>query len=240
VKARHHLKVVFLTLEDDFCILKQDFPLNHCLFAPVVVNSLIVAGIVGYLTGSIPTAYLLVKWKTSIDIRNAGSGNVGTLNSFEVTKSTLVGVTVLVADLVKGAAAVLAGTALGKGEFMPVAAAAIMAILGHNFPVWLKFRGGRGLAPAAGVMLAVCWVSVAVWGTGWASGFALTRHVNVANMIATVLLLVVVWILPDALLQSVVQTPASAGAFRLFCTLLLVPIVIRHVEPVREYFGKKL
>ena len=199
------------------------------------MNSLIIAGIVGYLIGSIPTAYLFVKWKSNIDIRSAGSGNVGTLNSFEVTRSRLVGVGVLLVDLLKGAAAVSVGLGVWQGEFMPVAALAVMVVVGHNFPVWLKFRGGRGLAPAAGVMLVLCWVLVAVWGLGWATGFTPTRNVNIGNVIATVLLLLVVWILPDTFLQAVMQVPVPLDTFRVFCALLLVPILIKHREPAREF-----
>ena len=147
------------------------------------VPSLLLAAVVGYLIGSIPTAYLIVRWKSKVDIRKAGSGNVGTLNSYEVTRSKLVGVLVLVVDLLKGVSAVLLAAAIAPGMgFGASAVGGISAVVGHSFPFWLKFKGGRGLATAAGVLMPLQWLVVLFWGFWWAIGFFLTRNVNVGNV----------------------------------------------------------
>src|SRR5512147_2237624 len=109
----------------------------------------------GYLIGSVPWAFILVRLRSNRDIRKEGSGNVGTLNSYVVTGSRKVGVAVLLLDLAKGFAAAEFGRMVGGGDFSTAAVGLLAAILGHNYPVWLRFKGGRGLAPAAGGMLAI-------------------------------------------------------------------------------------
>ncbi len=116
------------------------------------VFPLLLGGLLGYLLGSIPTAFLLVRWKSRVDIRTSGSGNVGTLNSYQVSGSKVVGFIVLVADFLKGFFAVWGTTALLGSSFEATATAGVGSVLGHNFPFWLRFHGGRGLATAAGVM----------------------------------------------------------------------------------------
>lgn len=192
----------------------------------------------GYLVGSFPTAYLLVKWKTSRDIRTLGSGNVGTLNSYEVTNSKLVGAGVLVVDLIKGMVAVVLARTLGD-DFSLSAAAALGAVAGHNFPVWLGFHGGRGLATAAGVMLVVAWPVILIWMAAWFVGYKLSRDVNVGNAAATLLLLVLALILPGALMREWIAGASDGGGVRIFLLLLALLILVRLVEPVKEYLTKR-
>ncbi len=203
------------------------------------MSSQLIAGVLGYLIGSIPIAFLLVKWKSDIDIRKAGSGNVGTLNSFEVTNSKRVGAGVLILDLLKGATAVWVGLLVGDGDFPPVAVAAVTVVVGHNFPFWLKFHGGRGLAPAAGAMLTISWVLVLFWGIGWATGFNFARRVNIGNIVATLLLLVIIWMLPDNFLTSILQIDAPMTGFRVFGSIFLAVILVRHVDPLKEYIRER-
>ena len=140
------LQAPFRTFKVNFGLLSQS--------GLLLVLPLIVAGVVGYLLGSFPTAYLMVRLKSRVDIRKAGSGNVGTLNSFMVTKSKGVGVVVLLLDLLKGVAAVTIAPLFGASDpFLAQTVAGAAAVAGHNFPVWLGGKGGRGLATGAGVML---------------------------------------------------------------------------------------
>src|SRR5512140_1590079 len=113
---------------------------------------MLLSGATGYLLGSFPTAYILVRWKSKTDIRMVGSGNVGGLNSYVVTKSKALAAIVVLIDALKGVAAVLIAPLITGDSFIFMAAAGIGAVLGHNFPVWLRFKGGRGLATAAGVL----------------------------------------------------------------------------------------
>ncbi len=196
----------------------------------------LLAVVFGYLIGSIPTAYLLVKWKANLDIRMAGSGNVGTLNSYEVTNSKFVGAVVLLVDLLKGMFAVFGAQTLGS-DGMTAAAAALGAVLGHNFPVWLGFRGGRGLATAAGAMLLLGWIAVPIWMLAWFIGYKLSRDINIGNAIATVIMCVMPWLVPAELWREWIS--GTVEVFRVFVLLLALLILVRLVQPVREYFVQR-
>lgn len=203
---------------------------------PHPVFSLVATGALGYLLGSVPAAYLLVRWKSKIDIRNAGSGNVGTLNSFQVTRSKLVGGAVLVVDVFKGFVAVVLASVLFSSDAMLWAVAGTAAVIGHNYPLWLGFKGGRGLAPAAGAMLALGYGFIVVWGISWAIAFALTRRVNIGNVIATAALLIFIAATPAHVLALLVAAHVPLVPFRYLAILMLAAILSKHVEPVREHF----
>lgn len=196
---------------------------------------LVLAGLFGYLLGSIPTAYLIVRWKTKVDIRESGSGNVGAYNSYDVTKSKWIGAVVLVVDLIKGIIAVLGAGLLFGDQFPIEATGGIGATIGHNFPVWLGFKGGRGLATAAGVMLTAGAAFVLVWGAGWFAGYRLTKDINVGNAVGSLLTFAAVLVLPQSFLALIIRSDAAITDFRIFGALLLCIILIRLVEPVREY-----
>lgn len=209
-------------------------PPHHNQFLQSVL-SLVLAVAVGYLLGSLPFAYLLVRWKANVDIRTKGSGNVGTLNSFEVTRSRAVGLGVLLLDAAKGVAAVLAGRAVACDAFASGEVAAVAAVLGHNFPVWLRFRGGRGLAPAAGVFLLLHWWVVAVWGVLWAAAFAFLRHVNVANSIALLATGMLALLVPGEVVLGVLPAGSTVAEFRVLVVAVAAVILVKHIEPVRAF-----
>ncbi len=194
--------------------------------------------LLGYVIGSLPTAYLLVRWKSHIDIRRAGSGNVGTLNSFEVSHSWLVGGGVLIVDLLKGAGAALVGREIGGGGMTSAALGGLAAVLGHNYPVWLGFRGGRGLAPGAGVSLVLWWPLTAVWTVFWAVGYAVLRSVNPASAFASGLILVAALVSPASLVEQFGAAPEST-VLRWFIVGLMMIILLRLVQPVKEYLEEK-
>jgi len=199
------------------------------------VYSLASGAILGYLLGSVPSAFLLVRWKSRIDIRNAGSGNVGTLNSFQVSGSKRVAVAVLCLDFLKGVASVLLAGKFFANDFAVEAISGIFAVVGHNFPVWLKFRGGRGLATAAGVFAFLSPAALPLWGGFWLLIFALARIVNVANAGATGLLILALWLLPAEILQGFLPEGATTPAFCLFGTIILLVILVRHIAPVVQW-----
>lgn len=107
-----------------------------------------------YFLGAIPFSYLITRWKTGGDIRNMGSGNVGATNVLRTT-GKLSGLAALILDVGKGAAAVYLGRVLGGNEIWG-AVAGFLAIVGHSFPVFLKFRGGKSVATGGGAFLVLC------------------------------------------------------------------------------------
>ena len=192
--------------------------------------------IVGYLIGSFPTAFLAVRWKSKADIRKTGSGNVGTLNSYEVTRSKAVGLTVLVVDVLKGASAVAVGRTLVPGlPFVGAAFAGTAAVIGHSYPIWLLFKGGRGLASAAGAMGLLSFPLVGAWLAAWGIGFAITRAVNVASFIACVLLLGLLLAVPDEVIIAVLPEGATTRGLRTFGVMVLLVVLTRLSGPFREF-----
>jgi glycerol-3-phosphate acyltransferase PlsY len=112
-----------------------------------------ITAVVGYLLGSIPFGYLLVRMFTGEDVRSSGSGNIGATNV--ARKSPALGVATLVLDSAKGLAAVLVARMFfgGPQQQLIMTTAAFFAVLGHLFPVWLKFRGGKGVATSLGAFI---------------------------------------------------------------------------------------
>ena len=171
----------------------------------------------GYLLGAIPFGLILTKLAGLGDLRNIGSGNIGATNVLRTGRKGLAAFT-LALDTGKGAAAVLIGAYYGP-DMMIVAA--LGALIGHLFPVWLKFHGGKGVATAAGLMLALAWpaalISIAIW-----LFFAMTfRYSSLAALIATLCI-------PP--LSYWLSTPQIAE-FSILITLL---IWYRHIPNIRR------
>lgn len=189
----------------------------------------IVSLISAYLAGSFPTAYVLVKWKSRLDIRQAGSGNVGTMNTFDVTGSKALSLGVLIVDVVKGALAVFLSGFFPGSDIWIAGAAGVGAVFGHNYPVWLRFRGGRGLATASGVFLMTGWVFVPLWLLLWKLVYHLTKDIHTANIAATMLALALTLVVPDAALLWCVG-PESLVGFRAMTAVVCALIMIRHLD----------
>jgi glycerol-3-phosphate acyltransferase PlsY len=198
----------------------------------VLLIALIPGFFLGYLIGSVPTAYLLVMWKARLDIRGKGSGNVGALNAFEVSGSKLVGALVLLIDLGKGAAAVWLGSRLFGDDIWIRGMAGIGSVVGHNYSFWLRFRGGRGLATAAGVMLGLDWILVVLWCLLWLACFAYPRNVHIANISAS--------LLSPVLTIPVLRAlhPAQGGISlqtALIISIICLLILLRHLGYIGEF-----
>jgi glycerol-3-phosphate acyltransferase PlsY len=136
-----------------------------------------------YLLGSIPFGYVLVKIFRKQDIRATGSGNIGATNVARSGAKGL-GIATLILDLAKGYIAVIIAQHLAPANYDLAVAAAVAAILGHVFPVWLTFRGGKGVATALGVFLALNWPSALCTLAVFVVVFLLTRYVSLASIIA--------------------------------------------------------
>lgn len=147
--------------------------------------------IVAYLLGSVPFGYLIVRARLGADVRESGSGGTGATN---VSRSAgkVAGVATLVLDALKGAAAVLIARWMLGGGTDPtapsadwgIALAAIFVIVGHMFPVWLGFRGGKGVATGVGVFLVLAPMAVALAAVIFVLVVWLTRYISLGSIIA--------------------------------------------------------
>jgi glycerol-3-phosphate acyltransferase PlsY len=190
----------------------------------------------GLALGSIPSAFIAVRIARGLDIRKAGSGNVGALNSFLVTKSPLIGLAVLVSDVLKGVlAVVLPGLLFGR-TFPVLATGCVGAVLGHNFPPWLGGKGGRGLATAAGALLTIVPIAVPLWILFWGVSFLIVRDVNVGSAIASCTATIVMLLLPSDMKTVFSGVQAGNGELNVLFALVMVVVLMKLVRPVLEYF----
>ena len=150
-----------------------------------------IAILLGYLAGSVPFAFLLAR-RRGVDVRVAGSGNVGAANVMRTT-GTGRAIAVMALDVAKGAAAVaLAHVSSGGTPIVAVTGAA--AVVGHIYPVWLRFHGGKGVAVAAGVFSVLAPVATAVAAALFVLTVWLTRYVSLGSIAATVALPPAAWL----------------------------------------------
>lgn len=216
-------------------------------------STYVIVAVVAYLLGSIPFGYILVRLFTGADVRSQGSGNIGATNVARTGRRELAVATLLL-DAVKGTAAVLFGFAFGRhalnateksiayatasgaqlGEiatfvqqklFLVAAIAALLAIIGHMFPVWLRFKGGKGVATGLGVFIALAPKAVLVVLAVFVVILAITRYVSLGSVIASALFpFSFWWFHPDQ------TTPAVLA---LICGVSLL-IVMKHKDNIRR------
>ena len=171
--------------------------------------------LMGYLLGSIPFGLLLTRAAGLGDIRNVGSGNIGATNVLRTGRKGLAAATLLL-DAVKGVIAVLIADQVGQ---LAAVGAAAGAVIGHMFPVWLGFKGGKGVATTLGIMWGLSWSVGAVACATWLVMAAVFRYSSLAALVAVVAAAIAAWFLTDhraALLLT-----------------LLVPLVwVRHHENI--------
>jgi len=151
---------------------------------------MIPAILIGYLVGSLPIGYLVALRAGGIDLRRAGSGNVGATNVYRTTGLTKA-IAVMVADILKGAVAVMIAGGGSHGV-----AAGVAAVVGHIYPVWLQFQGGKGVATAGGVFGVLSPLPTAVAAVAFAAVVARTRVVSLGSIVATIVLPIVEWLTP--------------------------------------------
>jgi glycerol-3-phosphate acyltransferase PlsY len=177
--------------------------------------------IFGYLLGSVPFGLIVTKLAGTPDIRVIGSGNIGATNVLRTGRKSLAAATLL-GDMFKGTAAVLIVAAVWDRDYAMVAA--LGAVLGHVFPVWLGFKGGKGVSTYIGVLLALAWPAVIAFAVIWATVAAITRYSSLSGLIASaatpaflwwhgdhkaaqlfLLLTVLVWIMHRANIARLIQ-----------------------------------
>jgi glycerol-3-phosphate acyltransferase PlsY len=187
----------------------------------------------GYLLGSVPTAYLIVRRSKGIDIRNNGSGNVGAYNSYDVTQSKSIGIIVGLLDGLKGFIVAYASGPLLGGSFVIQSAALCAALLGHNYPIWLRFHGGRGLAPAAGGMCAIGLSYTLVWGLTWVLAYMSVKDILKANIVAIILSPIVLMLIPALWIQLLMMRNISATDYIVFSSIMSGIHLLSHWGPLK-------
>jgi acyl phosphate:glycerol-3-phosphate acyltransferase len=162
-------------------------PINWSIALPYYLAALIF----GYLVGSIPFGIVLTRVAGTADLRSIGSGNIGATNVLRTGRKGLAAAT-LVCDVLKGTLAVLVMEWLWGRDHALIAG--LGAFLGHLFPVWLKFRGGKGVATYLGVLLGlVPWPGAAAFAAIWLAVAALTRYSSLAGLVASAATPAVLW-----------------------------------------------
>jgi len=166
--------------------------------------------IVGYLLGSIPFGLILTRAAGGPDVRTIGSGNIGATNVLRTGRKGLAAATLL-CDALKGTAAVLLAAHYATPDAAPVAG--FGAFLGHLFPVWLKFKGGKGVAIYIGVLIGLYWPSALIFCAVWLGVAALSRYSSLAALVASALTPLALWLLGQ---------PNAAALFLLLSALLWI------------------
>ncbi len=170
-----------------------------------------IAIIIAYLIGSIASAILISKWMRLPDPRDIGSGNPGATNVLRSGNKKAAALTLL-ADLLKGLLPVLAGRWL-QFDIIILCCIGLAAILGHMYPVYYRFRGGKGVATTLGTMLGIAWPLAIVWVFIWLSIAGITRYSSLAALLATLALPVICWLL---------NYPHAIFVFTLAISILIV------------------
>jgi len=157
------------------------------------VTAVLITAAYSYLLGSIPFGYILVRIFRREDVRRTGSGNIGATNVART--SPMLGVLTLTLDALKGLAAVLITRSLFPGQTMLQGTAALMAILGHMFPVWLRFRGGKGVATGLGSFVVLVPKTVLLMVGLFMALFLAFRYVSLASILTMAAFPLLAWLL---------------------------------------------
>jgi glycerol-3-phosphate acyltransferase PlsY len=181
------------------------------------VVSVVAAAILGYFLGSIPFGLLLTRFAGLGDIRRIGSGNIGATNVLRTGSKGLAALT-LALDLAKGAAAVMISQPWGSDA---VLAAALSVVIGHMFPVWLGFRGGKGVATALGVLIPLAWPVALTAALLWVATALLSQYSSLAALVA-------------AAGAAVVAAAIADRATTLVVVAIALLILLRHHANIRR------
>jgi glycerol-3-phosphate acyltransferase PlsY len=178
--------------------------------------------LVAYLLGSIPFGYLIVRLSGAGDVRRHGSGNIGATNVARVS-GKLSGIVTLALDTAKGYLAVLLASRFTGGNIRWMMIAAFAALVGHLFPIWLRFRGGRGVATGAGVLIPICWQAVAAAVIVFVLVVGFWRYVSLASIAAAASLPILVYLLYAPGVGNAPPIVVSAGT-----SIAAVLVIWRH------------
>ena len=193
------------------------------------MSVLLLIAALSYLLGSIPFGYLLVRIFRGEDVRQSGSGNIGATNVSR--KSPALGVATLLLDALKGTTAVVLSYIVadhivaGPPAFEQLAVGALFAVLGHVFPVWLKFRGGKGVATGLGAFVLLAPKAVLIAVGIFIAVVAISRYVSLGSIVAVAVLPLMAWLIGEFQVSY---------AWLALITLASLLILVKHRENVRR------
>ena len=199
----------------------------------------LLSSLIGYLLGSFPTAYIFLQKTKGLDITKEGSGNVGAMNSFEVSNSKFVGISVLFIDLLKGGASVLIPILVFGNVFIYPAIGLLFAVFSHCYNPWIFFKGGRGLATAAGGAAIIFPYLLAVWVLFWVLFYVMRKDILLANIAATILSVLVLFGTYRIAFNYAFPKPAGVDILLTASSSILIIIFIKHIEPLKELIQKQ-
>ena len=193
--------------------------------------------ILAYLLGSIPFGHIIVKLKTGKDVRASGSGATGATNVLRTAGKTL-GILTFALDIVKGVVAVLLARWLTNVGWSDttwiVAGAAMLAIIGHIFPVWLGFKAGKGVATGLGVFLAIAPIAALCAFAIFIGIVAKTRYISLGSIIGSVIMIPLIWFWNGWVWPSPYLTQMLVAI-----TVVAAVIVFKHSENIQRLMNGK-
>ena len=182
---------------------------------------LITIGVISYLAGSIPFGLILTKIFLNKDIREIGSGNIGATNALR-TGNKLIGYSTLVLDILKAVIPVLY-VKFSSPEFIFISA--LSAFLGHVFPIWLRFKGGKGVATYVGILFSINFILGFTFGTVWIVTYLLSKFSSLASILASISIPIFVFL--------------SETNNAIFYLIMFVLIFYTHRENIKRLINKQ-
>lgn len=195
---------------------------------------------IGYLIGSFPTAFIILKIFRGIDITQTGSGNVGALNSFRVTKSRRIFLLVLIIDFLKGFLSALITILIFGPEFIFPMLSIIAAVFSHCYSPWLNLKGGKGLATATGGTFGLSIPIIIIWIFMWGLLYQFKRDINFASVYASVMT-ALSSIFGFSVMNRFSYFHAHSNfEFGFLVTAVMLIIISKHSSPLKERLMKKI
>ncbi len=202
---------------------------------------IILISVISYFIGAIPFAYIIVFLFFKKDIRREGSRNVGAMNSFEITGKKWIGFIVFLLDFLKGFSTIFIAKSIAPNNDIALLVSSLFAVLGHNYSIYIRFSGGKGLATSAGILFLVQPFLLFIWFVLWLIIYNLIkRDMDYANPIASVISPFLFFFIPESFAHKANFIPFQSRIV-LFILLELLALVIlsKYITFIKMELGKK-
>jgi glycerol-3-phosphate acyltransferase PlsY len=176
--------------------------------------------------------------RRGINITDSGSGNVGAMNTFDITNSRVTGLLVFFIDAIKGLLSVYIPLLIFPFGFSYAAISLIFAVFSHCYTPWIKFKGGRGLATSLGGTILIAPFIPAIWLTTWILVYLIRRDILLGNIIALIMAILIILLFPESVSKYAFPKADSISTLLFFSTTILIIISIKHIDPLMELLTK--